>query len=163
MFNKKRISLSCPQCGYTYIDSKTHYEVENKLDNNERKFLKRKKIYECRCPKCNKEFDMSYSEVYKIYNEPFFVMDYFICASYETELDSYNYKLIKLSNTGYDLNKTDDSYIYLLISDRIDAPILITKKTADDIMCELNNLYDNGIETDKAYKLVHNTHMTRIR
>ena len=147
-----------------WISEKTFERIKNLIsDDNGKRCLIRNKIYECNCPKCGNKYEVSFEEMYRIYNEPFFGMDHYTLAAFETEYDTFNYRLIKLDITGYDKHRTGTNYIYLLLSNEINEPVLITEATANEIMGELNNLYDNNIEAEEAKRLIYNTNMTRTR
>ena len=162
-YKKNYTSLGCSNCYSSNVSIDKRYEV---IDKNEFSYCKEvdvKKTLSCTCNKCGNKHDVVYNGTSILYNDES-MSDYCLLAEFATEDTScFNFKLIKIFNTFYDKYRTDDNYIYLLTSDEIDAPILITKEFADDILSEINDLYDNSIEPQKTNTLIYNTNMLRTR
>ncbi len=85
-----------------------------------------------------------------------------LLARYETQDSSnHDYELISIDVTPYDDSNSDDKIYLLCCYEKY--PIRVSKDKSEEILNEIRNLYDKGIETKVDKKLTYNTYLFRKR
>lgn len=156
--NKIITSLGCPNCNSSNIQASVEF-IDEKIKINEEekvKVITRQKIYNCKCNNCGKKYSVNHgNERYCLFEQPYPINclgDICLLATFDTE-SGRGYKLCLTDYYPYEVNTGLKEETYLLLIEDEEFPVVISKKTAQEIMENHN----------KAHELVKNIVLSRNR
>ena len=136
--NSKKITLTCPNCKSPNIEF--HKKLANKeTEEEEYTYVKIKpNTYECKCQECGYEYeiDCGYEKQYTFKNSSpcIYFNNANILSIYMSDSPlEKNYKIVSLEHIK---DQKEKEYIYLLLVEGEDVPILLSEDSVREMMEE---------------------------
>ena len=157
---KIKTSLGCTNCHSSNIQISMEFTDEKIKFNEEEKvkIITRKKIYNCTCNNCGNKYSVNHgNERYCLFEQPNYINcsgDVRLLATFDTESGfESGYKLCAITYSPYETNIASKEETYLMLIEGEEFPVVISKKTVQELMESRN----------KARGLVINTIQSRHR